>query len=1380
MRMNRIYKLRDPAVSLLFLGLLVCAGIVLSSGATAVRAQSTSTGTVTGQVTDPQGAVVPGADITLLDVGTNTPRKTSTNELGRYTFVNIPPGVYDISVSKTGFKSAKVDGQKIAVGLVRTVDVTLEIGAVSETVQVSASAGAELQTTNAAVGKTISGKQLELITNLGRDANALFVLQPAVAPTGEVAGAVRDQNTYQLDGGNNSDDMAGTTNTYTQAAGFIGSAATGGTPSGVMPTPAESIEEFKVATNNQSADFNGSAGGQISLVTKRGTNTWHGSAYEHFFGSNFGANNWLNNHTPVKDTAGNIVRPSTPLPASHQNRFGFSAGGPIAPAFLGGKTYFFANYEARRFPQAAPINRLVPTELMRAGVIQVQDSAGVWQKYNLNPTPVTVAGVTYQPARCGTANALCDPRGLGLNPLVSQLWTKFMPLPNDPSNGDQHNTQGYLSSVLLPQNTDSFVARFDHDFGDKWHFMGSYRYYRLDQLANTQIDIGGALPGGTLGQPRSSAPRQQKPSYYVVGLVTNISPSMTNDFHYNYLRNFWEWSTAQAPPQLPGLGGALEIGGESANALIPYNVNTQNVRQRYWDGQDHTIRDDINLIHGNHMFQFGGSYERNFDIHQRNDNGQGVMAANVYQITTGPGLAFASANFPIPCSATLTTNCLPSSQNTTWQTLYTEVLGIVGQPQSLYTRKLPDLSLQPLGTPAFDKSVIPSYNAYFGDTWRMKPNFTLSYGMGYMVEMPPYEIDGKQVMLVDQAGAAVNTEDYLAQRKRAALAGQVYNPTLGFATIRNVGGGRKYPYDPFYGGFSPRLAVAWNPKFDSGILGKVFGPGRSVIRAGYNRIFGRLNGVDLVLVPLLGTGLLQPVQCQGAVNSANAVGGNQCLGVNGANPNTAFRIGTDGLIAPLPAASPTLPQPFFPSTLNSSGVRLASAGGGSTLDPKFRPNVSDQIDLTLQRELIPHKLLMEIGYIGRRIGHEYQAVNLDAVPYMTTLGGQTFADAFKNLFLQLCGPVASCAAPTVAALNAVTPQPFFEAVMGGPTSAYCASSPNCTAAVASKQTSNLRSTLVYSLWNALANDRSWILGRTLPSSNPAGGCVAASPICQQLTSIFMETASGYGNYNAAFVSMSVREWHGVTAQSNFTWSNTLGTGAVTQSTSSYTVLDPWDINAMYGPQGFDVRFLFNQSVLWEPRFFKEQKGIFGRLLDGWAFAPLFTARSGFPLYIATQSGINGSCQSFGEMNCNEGSTNEQAAFLVPYKGGNSAHNNQVVTGTIGVNTNPANGGLGINMFTDPAAAYAGFRRLILGLDHNGGGTGRLRGLPTWNLDLSVAKKFQFTERIGMSFLAQFANVLNKFQPSNPTLTLDSPASFGNITSQANTPRQIEFGLRVHF
>src|SRR5262249_51027450 len=250
----------------------------------------------------------------------------------------------------------------------------------------------------------ISGRQLELLTNLGRDANALFVLQPAVTPAGNVAGSVLDQNTYQLDGGNNTSDMDGTQSVYTQAAGFIGSAAAGGTPSGVLPTPAESIEEFRVSTNNMTADFNGSAGGQIQMVTKRGTNQWHGSAYEYYFGSNFGANTWSNNRAGI------------PLPASHQNRFGFSGGGPITPSFWGGKTYFFANYEGRRFPQGTTISKPVPSDLFRAGVIQVPDASGVFKPYNLNPVPVTVNGFTYQPARCGAGNIPCDPRGIGLNP----------------------------------------------------------------------------------------------------------------------------------------------------------------------------------------------------------------------------------------------------------------------------------------------------------------------------------------------------------------------------------------------------------------------------------------------------------------------------------------------------------------------------------------------------------------------------------------------------------------------------------------------------------------------------------------------------------------------------------------------------------------------------------------------------------------------------------------------------------------------------------------------------------------------------------------------------------------------------------------------------
>ena len=346
-----------------------------------------------------------------------------------------------------------------------------------------------MQTASATVGTTITGSSIMDLPNLGRDANAFVTLQPGVSPGGNVAGAVTDQNTFQLDGGNNTNDMDGTSASYTQSSGYIGSSSSGGTPSGVIPTPAESIEEFKVATNNQTADFNGAAGGQIQMVTKRGTNQFHGALYEYYLGSNFGANFWKNNHTP---SAGLRY---TLLPSSHQNRFGAALGGPLTPPWLGGKTYFFVNYEGRRFPQTTTVEKLVPTALMRAGIIQLPNSAGVYSAYNLNPYPVTVNGTTYQPAACGAQ--LCDPRGIGLNPIVNQIWSKYMPLPNDRQAGDTYNTQGYLSAVRLPQSADFGVVRLDHDFGQKWHFMSSYRYCNFSELTSSQIELGGLL-GGTL------------------------------------------------------------------------------------------------------------------------------------------------------------------------------------------------------------------------------------------------------------------------------------------------------------------------------------------------------------------------------------------------------------------------------------------------------------------------------------------------------------------------------------------------------------------------------------------------------------------------------------------------------------------------------------------------------------------------------------------------------------------------------------------------------------------------------------------------------------------------------------------------------------------
>jgi hypothetical protein len=198
---------------------ILCSLLVTSI---ALWAQNTSSGSVSGLVTDTQSAVIIGADVALTDPSTNTTQTTTTNDAGRYSFVNVAPGSYDLTVSKAGFSQARMSQQNVQVGLTLTLDVTLEVGSTSTTVDVKAAAGAELQTTNATVGTTITGVALATLPNLGRDANALFVLQPAVAPGGQVSGAASDQTMFQLDGGNNSSDQDGTYANYTVSSGTMG------------------------------------------------------------------------------------------------------------------------------------------------------------------------------------------------------------------------------------------------------------------------------------------------------------------------------------------------------------------------------------------------------------------------------------------------------------------------------------------------------------------------------------------------------------------------------------------------------------------------------------------------------------------------------------------------------------------------------------------------------------------------------------------------------------------------------------------------------------------------------------------------------------------------------------------------------------------------------------------------------------------------------------------------------------------------------------------------------------------------------------------------------------------------------------------------------
>jgi hypothetical protein len=1328
--------------------------------------QAANSGTVAGTVTDPSGGAIVGATVTLTDTATNIARTELTNDTGRYFFANVVPSKCVVSVSKTGFRVSKLVDQIVSVGASLTLNVVLEIGSVAETVEVSVTTGADLQTLNATIGNTVGGAVLQNMPSIGRDVATFVTLQPGVSPDGSVAGAVVDQSTFMLDGGQNSNDMDGSMTVYTPSfagdpTGGIVANSIGGSPSGVMPTPLDSVEEFKVNTTNQTADFNSSAGAEVQIVTKRGTNAWHGTAYEYYFDNNWNANTWDNNAS------------GTPLPSYHYSRFGASGGGPIiSKNILGGKTYFFANYEGFRWPNAATYETLVPTASLRAGII-------------------TIGGTQYNMAtgmNCGPSGATaCDPRGIGIDPVVQQMWDKYMPLPNEPGTGggtgcgglasvalcDGTNVQAFKANYTEPYTSNFGVARIDHDFGSKFHFNSSYRYYSLKRTTDNQIDIGGFFPGDTLGTPAALSQRPQQPWYFVAGLTINVTTNTTNDLHYSFLRNYWSWSNPGGVAQDSALGGALEPFGETTDALTPYNVNTQNVRTRFWDGHDNFLRDDWTMLKGNHLFSFGGAYQRNWDWHQRSDNGGGINYQPTYQLGLWNSGQGSGGN--VDFSSTLP----PGVGADQWAALSSAVLGIVTQSQIAYTRAGTDLALNPPLTHAFDQSTIPYYNVYFSDSWHIKPSFTLTYGLGWTLEMPPTEALGKQVELVDQSGQQVDGLAYLKQREDAALAGQVYNPELGFALVGNTGPGQKYPYDPFYGSFSPRVAAAWNPNYTDGVLGKIFGGNKSVVRGGYSRVYGRLNGVDLVLVPLLGDGLIQAVQCTQNFMPTTP-GGTPTCGPNNPTVANAFRAGVDGNNAPIPAAAPTLPQPVYP------GYNSVPAGAAEALDPHFRPNVVDSFDLTVQRQL-SSKVLLELGYIGRKITHEYQPINLNAVPYMMTLGGQQFQKAYAAVEVGLgcktyvgCGAgipqlqtgesAAQLQAAQKAYANTFAPQPFFETALAG--TGYCNGFSSCTAAVVYNEgavSGNLLTQSVWSMWSDLDNG-AFNFPRSM--QNTTINCVLGTEIgCggQATSGIADNMSIGYGNYNAGFVSLKVTNWHNVTLQQNFTFSKALGTGAVVQASSEYTANDPFNLQNMYGVQNFDRKFVYNLYSLIDDPYYKSQQGFLGRVLGGWAIAPILAIGSGSPVYCNTDT----DAQSFGSGDGNSYFDNEQCIFRGAHPYGSS----------LNANVGPA----AYNIFSNPSALLATVGPPILGLDQGTGGNGSvIRGLMYWNVDLRITKNIKIWERVSTQFEMVTTNVFNHPVFYNPGLSPGAAVAFNNIndfgttSSQGNNPRQMQFGLRLTF
>lgn len=1280
-----------PYRSISLFRMLLAATLLLFAVPNAGFSQSLDTATLSGTVTDPEGAVVVGAEVELVDTATNQSRKQITNNAGQYLFSAVPPGIYTLTVTMPGFRQAVIPSLKVEVAKSYTIDVTLEVGEMVETVEVTAGVGVELQTTDATVGNVIGGEVLQVLTNLKRDATTLLLFQPTVMPGqgvstlagGQVAGARSDQNTFLLDGGEVTSNVEGTGGYNTGQAGE---------PRAVIPTPVESLEEFRVTTNNPTATFGRSAGGQVMMVTKRGTNEIHGSAYWYHQNDNLNANTWDFNRTGVKK------------PELKDNRFGFSLGGPL----IKNKTFLFGHYEGRRFPRFSTITRLVPTETLRQGILRFRDATGNIVSYDLTTA-----------ALCGDGTQLCDPRGLGISPVVRALWN-LLPAGNDPTLGDGLNTIGFRAAASTALNEDFAVVRLDHNFSQNWRFMASYRYARTDEPDTSQIDIAG-LVSGQPGKAVAVAAKPLEPRYVVAGLTGSLTPRLTNDFRFSWYRHWWEWQRTSPFPQVPGTRGALQLAGEPGLVDEPINIDTQRARSRVWNGRVTVISDNLTWVRGAHTIQLGGRFSNDNTIHSRNDKVIGSLSSLVYFVDAAGAATIPDTARPPTCSDTVTTNCLTAGDVSRWNSLYAAVLGIVDNASILITRDS-QLRPKPLGTPLRVDTTTRSFDLFASDTWRVGPSFTVTYGLSWSVQRPITERDGLQtVMIFKENGQILEGDDYFQRRREAALKGEIFNPELAFVPINQSG--RSRPYDTDWNNLGPRIAAAWNPSFRSGWLGRLFGDGRTVFRGGYSLTYDRLNGVGLVMIPILGVGFGQTITCQGPRIDGTCAGSN--------DPSNAFRIGVDGDTVPLPPA----PEGKVPIEVSTPFGEILSF----QIDTGLKVGESHTIDFTIQREL-PGNMLLEMGYVGRFGRNLQQSVDLNAAPFfhIDPASGQSFAEAFDAV------------ATALRTGQPVTPQPWFENLLF----------PGATESLAANFTSQFINGAVTSMWRTGIDLRARLANGLQPFNN------------LQMLINWLRVDGGRSNYHAGFISLRKRMSHGLFFDINYTFSHSLDQLGFNQQFIG-TNASPFDFDINYGPSLFDRRHTLSALWLYELPFGRGRRFSTGRWADkvfgGWYISGIFTANSGLPLCVAQGGGVWGG-----------GSFNTQCAIPVSKpRFGNSVHSGVAGSGGVGTTGDPAQGGSGLNLFADPEAVFNNFRRALISQDRRDG-RGVLRGQARWNMDLSLGKRTMITETVAVRFSFDFANVFNHVEFEDPDLTLQNPSTFGVLRSQFNQPRFIQFGLRFEF
>lgn len=706
-------------------------------GLAAMLPLAAQTSSLQGIITDAQNAVVSEAVVTIINEQTATPRKTIASATGAFSFVQVPPGNYRVEVAHPGFRVYATQ-VRLQVNTPATLNVTLEVGQVTETVSVTAEA-TSINTQNATMGSPFTEIQVRQLPLQTRNVVELLALQPGVTSTGknettgQVLGARADQNNVVLDGVDVNDSQG--------QNGF----------NAVLPIPLDSVQEFRTTIAGQGADQGRSAGGQVSIVTKGGTNQFHGSLYEFHRNVKTAANNWFSNRAGIPRE--NLIR----------NQYGASVGGPIRK----NRAFFFLNWEDRKDRSASAVSRVVPTQSYRDGLIILRTSAG-----NQTLTASEIQQI--------------DPLHVGASSYMLGEMKKY-PLPNDLLNGGDRglNFATYRFNAPLKRDDRAYVARMD---------------FNLDNSGMHTVSLRGTLAGNVRDDTANLAqfPGQEAASKFLEnhrGLSARytgvISPTLVNVFSYGLTR---------LGSQQTGVSGA-QVSFTPAT-LTPFARAITRIQPT------HNVVNDTTWTKGTHTVQFGINFRFVTNDRVQDNN----YPSYSYSRNTLKGLGADINGLITDYLRTRTGNsALTLTEGTNATNAFGTLFGIINSYSGTYQYKV-DGSTVPFGQPVVRSFGNKEYEAYIQDAWKVRPDLNITYGLRYGIYQVPYERNGVQVATtvgVDQYFA-----ERVAASMAGIPGNAMPNAYLTFALAGPTRGGAGY-YRRDSNNFAPRISMAWAPVSDS-------------------------------------------------------------------------------------------------------------------------------------------------------------------------------------------------------------------------------------------------------------------------------------------------------------------------------------------------------------------------------------------------------------------------------------------------------------------------------------------------------------------------------------------------------------------------------------